>query len=70
MAPRRYQSIQTADIPTLSAHTGAVFELRANVTAYDVMYVGFAEALRCNLLTADRRLAGAPGTRCTIELLT
>ena len=45
------------------------FDLRANVTAYDAMYVALAEALRCELLTGDRRLAAAPGPRCTIRLL-
>ena len=45
------------------------FELRANVTAYDAAYVALAEVLGCELLTADRRLAGAPGPRCPIRLL-
>lgn len=45
------------------------WDLRNNVTAYDACYVALAEALGCTLLTADTRLAGAPGTRCTIELL-
>ncbi|MGI8777877.1 MAG: type II toxin-antitoxin system VapC family toxin [Acidimicrobiales bacterium] len=45
------------------------FDLRANVTAYDAMYVALAEALRCELLTGDRRLAAAPGPRCAIRLL-
>ena len=45
------------------------FDLRANVTAYDAMYVALAEALRCELLTSDRRLAAAPGPRCVIRLL-
>ena len=46
------------------------FELRANLTPYDAVYVGLAEALDCPLLTADRRLADAPGPRCEIRLLT
>lgn len=46
-----------------------VYELCANVTAYDAMYVALAEALDCELLTADRRLATATGPRCTIRLL-
>jgi len=45
------------------------FDLHANVTAYDAMYVALAEALRCDLLTGDRRLAAAPGPRCAIRLL-
>jgi predicted nucleic acid-binding protein len=42
--------------------------LRDNVTAYDACYVALAEALDCTLLTADTRLANAPGTTCTVEL--
>ncbi len=45
------------------------YELRANVTAYDASYVALAELLDCELLTADQRLASAPGPRCTIRLL-
>jgi predicted nucleic acid-binding protein len=45
------------------------FELRANVTAYDACYVALAEALDCPLITADRRLANAPMTTCTTEVL-
>ena len=46
-----------------------VWELRSNVTAYDGCYVALAEAVGCPLITADRRLANAPGLRCTLEVL-
>jgi predicted nucleic acid-binding protein len=46
-----------------------VFELRANLTAYDAAYVALAEALGCELITADGRLAGAPGLGCPIKVL-
>jgi predicted nucleic acid-binding protein len=45
------------------------YELRANVTAYDATYVALAEALRCALVTADRRLARAAGVKCRIHVL-
>lgn len=45
------------------------WELRANLTMYDAVYVALAEALHTNVLTADRRLAESPGPRCEIELL-
>jgi len=45
------------------------YELRANVTAYHATYLGLAEALHCDLLTADERLANSTGPRCTIRLL-
>lgn len=45
------------------------FELRATVTAYDAAYVALAEGLDAELVTADRRLANAPGPRCAVRLL-
>jgi predicted nucleic acid-binding protein len=45
------------------------WELRENLTVYDASYVALAEALETVLLTADARLARAPGTRCRIELI-
>jgi len=44
------------------------YELRANLTAYDASYIALAEGLSCPLVTADVRLARAPGTRCDIEV--
>lgn len=46
------------------------WQLRDNVTMYDAAYVVLAEALDVTLLTGDRRLAGATGPQCHIELLT
>lgn len=46
-----------------------VFELRANVTAYDACYVALAEALGCPLVTSDHRLANAPAIACVTEVL-
>lgn len=57
---RRYPTIRMID---------RIWELRHNVSAYDAAYVALAEALQCNLLTADRRLANASGPRCTIEVV-
>lgn len=45
------------------------WELRGNVTAYDACYVSLAEALGSTLLTADARLAKAPGTRCRFDVV-
>lgn len=45
------------------------YELRANVTAYDATYIGLAEALGCELVTGDHRLANAPGLRCVVRVL-
>jgi len=45
------------------------WELRTNLTVYDAAYVAVAELLGTTLVTADNRLAGAPGPRCRIEVL-
>ena len=46
-----------------------VWELRHNITAYDAVYVALAEALEAPLLTRDRHLATAAGSRAKIELI-
>lgn len=45
------------------------WELRENLTVYDAAYVALAEIMDVVLVTADARLATAPGTRCDIELI-
>lgn len=53
-----------------SAHVlRRAWQLRDNVSPYDACYVALAEALGCPLLTADVRLANAPGARCAIEVI-
>jgi predicted nucleic acid-binding protein len=44
-----------------------VWQLPANLTAYDAVYVALAEALGAPLVTCDGRLARAPGHRARIE---
>jgi len=46
-----------------------IWELRDNLTPYDAAYVALAEALQAPLVTADQRLARAPGVGCEIEVL-
>lgn len=46
-----------------------VWQLRANLTAYDAVYVALAEALGAKLLTCDGRLARAPGLRGRAQLI-
>jgi len=45
------------------------WELRDNLTPYDVAYVALAEALAVPLVTADRALANASAIECAVELL-
>jgi predicted nucleic acid-binding protein len=48
---------------------GRVWELRDNLSAHDAAYVALAEALGCDLLTADGRILGAPGIRCNVTVV-
>lgn len=48
---------------------GRCWELRQNLTVYDATYVALAEAMDVALLTADAKLAAAPGLQCAVELL-
>lgn len=45
------------------------WSLRENLTIYDASYVALAEHLGAVLVTADARLARAPGLRCEIEVM-
>ena len=46
-----------------------VWALRDNLTAYDATYVALAELLDAQLVTADARLANAPGHHASVSLL-
>jgi predicted nucleic acid-binding protein len=46
-----------------------MWELRANVTAYDGAYVALAERLSAPVITCDARLAAASGSRCSFDLI-
>jgi predicted nucleic acid-binding protein len=45
------------------------WELRANVSFYDGLYVALAETASLPLVTADRKLARARGPRCETEVV-
>jgi predicted nucleic acid-binding protein len=45
------------------------WQLRENLSTYDAVYVALAETLGLTLVTADARLARAPGTTCEVEVL-
>lgn len=46
-----------------------IWELRDNLSAYDACYVALAEELDTTVVTADERLARAPGVRCSITVV-
>ncbi len=47
---------------------GRMWQLRDNLSGYDAAYVAGAEVEGCALVTADQRVAGAPGLRCEVRL--
>ena len=47
----------------------AVWALRGAITYYDALYVALAARLDVPLLTADARLARAPGLPCKVEVV-
>lgn len=65
-ALERYRGLRLRRFPHLPL-LDRIWELRRNVNPYDAVYVALAELLDTELLTCDRRLAQAPGTRARIE---
>lgn len=45
------------------------WQLRHNLSTYDACYVALAEISEVTLLTADSRIASAPGPTCDVEVL-
>ena len=66
LAIRRWRSLDVERYPH-EPFLDRVWRLRANVSAYDAVYVALAEALSTVLVTGDWRLAAAPGLRVTVE---
>ncbi len=58
----------TVDLIDTAALLSRMWELRSNITGYDAAYIAAAEAYDCALVTADRRLANAPGIGCAVVL--
>lgn len=46
-----------------------IWQLKANLTAYDAAYVALAELLGADLLTIDWHIARVPGIRCRVQVL-
>jgi len=75
LTARRFRSavVDLRSLPIVRFPTGPLmiraYELRSNVTPYDATYVALAEGLSCPLVSADARLARAPGIRCDVDLL-
>ena len=76
LTARRFRStvVDLLALPIMRFPTGPLmiraYELRSNVTPYDATYVALAEGLSCQLVSADARLARAPGIHCQVDILT
>lgn len=46
-----------------------IWQLRSNLTVYDAWYAAVAERLGTVLVTADARVAAAPGLRCAVDVI-
>lgn len=57
-----------AVVPT-SAHLTRIWQLRANLSAYDAGYVAVAESHDVALVTADVRIAKAGVARCPVRVI-
>ncbi len=59
------------DLPMSSCPTRPLlpraFSLWAHATTREACYIALAEALRCDLVTGDQRLATAIGSRCQVR---
>lgn len=62
------EDLDMTRFPTLPLIRRA-YQLRSNASPYDAVYVALAEHLNCALVTADARLANAPGIRCVVDVV-
>ena len=75
LTARRFRSavVDLLSLPIVRFPTGPLmvraYELRSNLTPYDATYVALAEGLACALVSADARMARAPGTHCHVDVL-
>jgi predicted nucleic acid-binding protein len=65
----RWLRMPVRRIPLAYTTADRIWQLRANMTAYDAGYVALAEQLAASLITCDRKYLGVPGLRCAVELL-
>jgi predicted nucleic acid-binding protein len=56
-------------VPMDRALSERVFAHRGNLSAYDASYVALAETIGATLVTADLKLANAPGLKCVVEAI-
>jgi predicted nucleic acid-binding protein len=72
LLPERAQAAlqDLMDLPLIRYAHGPLllraFDLRANATVYDALYIALAEGLEAPLLTRDAALAAVPGHRAQV----
>ena len=54
------------DLHPVAPMARAIWEIRADITAYDAGYVALAASVGATLVTADRRLAGTAQRHCPV----
>ena len=75
LTARRFRSAidDLISLPIVRFPTGPLmiraYELRSNLTPDDATYIALAEGLSCPLVSADARLARAPGIHCHVDVL-
>jgi predicted nucleic acid-binding protein len=65
----RWLQMPIRRMPLAHAAADRIWQLRANMTAYDAVYVALADQLTASLITCDRKYLGVPGLCCAVELL-
>ena len=68
LAIRRLRQLDLERVP-IDALALDSLALRHNLSAYDALYVALARRLGCSLVTADRRIAAAPGLGIVVSLV-
>ena len=68
-ALRAAGGVVTYRYPHLGALAEHAWRLGDNLSFSDALYVALAARLGLSLVTGDRRLGGAPGLPCPIELV-
>lgn len=68
LAIRRLRHLDLERVP-IDALAPDALGMRDNLSASDALYVALAGRLRCSLVTADRRIAAAPGLGIVVSLV-
>lgn len=65
----RWLGAVTVAVAATGPHVPRIWELRANLSAYDAGYVAVAESYDLTFVTADARIAKAGVARCPVRVI-